>query len=550
MGAMKKSLRVIAAVCLSPLPALAQTPPTAGQILQQVTPPPAPPAVEAPRITVEEKPVAPQGGGERVPVKGLRFTGNEAFTAEQLLPLVHDGIGKTLTVAELDALASRVTRYYRDRGYLVARAYLPPQDVSSGTVTIAVLEGRIGEVRLNNAAGVAASAAAPVGRIQSGSPVNTGEFEGVLLRLAELPGVEVKSTLRPGAAVGTSDFLVDLLPAPRFSGSVDYDNFGNRYTGTNRIGTSLYWNNPARLGDQLSLRLQASDGHTHYSRVGYQLPLGPQATRVGVAFSRMHYELGKNFAALQAHGGASVGSLYVQHPFLRSRQASWYGTLQYDAKRLEDRVDATGAMTEKTLHDWTAGFSGSFTDTWGGGGGNSLAINYTRGDLSLDATSAAIDAVSARSQGNFGKWVLAYQRLQRLPAGWSMWLNFNGQWAGQNLDSTEKMILGGATGVRAYPQGEAGGDSGQIINIELRRAVGQDWEVFGFYDEGSVRVNHAPWLGTTPNHLRLAAYGLGATYNPGPFSVRAFIAWKAGTPAPTSGVDRSPRLWMQAAYRF
>lgn len=548
---MNNARRLLAAACLAPCVAWAQTPPNAGQLIQQVSPPPPAPSTGVPRITVEESPAArATGGGERIPVRGVRFTGNEAFGEGPLQALMQDAIGQALTLAELDALALRVTRYYRDRGYLVARAWLPPQDVSSGVVTFAVVEGRVGEVRLNNAAGVAASATAPVGRIQPGSAVSTMAFEDVLLRLSELPGVEVKSTLRPGAAVGTSDFLVDVLPGTRFAGSVDFDTFGNGYTGANRLGTSLFWNNPAGLGDQASLRLQQSDGHTTYGRVGYQLPVGERATRVGAAYSRMDYELGRNFAPLRAHGGAEVASLYLQQPLLRTRPASWSGTLQYDAKRLHDRIDATGARFDKSLHSLTAGLNGSFTDGLGGGAGNALSVSYTRGELSLDAASAAIDTASARSAGGFGKWQASYQRVQNLPAGWSLSLNARAQWAGKNLDSSEKMLLGGAGGVRAYPEGEASGDEGHLVNVELRKPLGANWDVLGFYDEGRVRISRAPWLAVATNHTRLAGYGLGGGYTGAAFSVRVFLAWRAGTPAPKSDVDRSPRAWLQAAYRF
>ena len=43
-----------------------------------------------------------------------------------------------------------------------------------------------------------------------------------------------------------------------------------------------------------------------------------------------------------------------------------------------------------------------------------------------------------------------------------------GQLAFDNLDSSEKMELGGAYGVRAYPEGEAFGDEGYIATAEAR----------------------------------------------------------------------------------
>lgn len=545
----KETSFLFAALCLT-TNTFAQQPPTAGQLLQQIAPPPRLPSPEAPPTNVEERVSTPAGNGARFQLKGVRLTGNQAFTEQELLPLIQDAISKSLSLGELDALTRRITDYYRAHGYLVARAYLPPQEIKDGTVTIAVLEGRVGEVVLNNPAGVASSALAPIQRVQAGDAIRNEELEGALLRLADIPGVQVTSTLRPGATVGTSDFLVDVVPGPAWAGSVDVSNFGNRYTAAALLGSSLYWNNPAGIGDQLSLRAQTGGSNFNYGRIGYQLPVGQSATRIGAAVSRMNYKLGKDFEALDAGGDATVASLYLSQPLQRGRNSNWNATLQYDEKRLNDGVDATSTESDKRVRNLSVGISGNFIDSLGGGGANNANLTYTAGKLDLDAVSAQIDAMSAHSEGGFGKWAGSFQRLQRLPGGLTLFLNANGQWSEKNLDSSEKISLGGATGVRAYPQGEASGDSGYLLNVELRYPLGYGWEALGFYDRGNVRINHSPWNSTTDNQRSLAGYGIGASYVAAPFSLSVYAAWKGGTGEPTSDVDRTPRIWAQAAYQF
>ncbi|WP_318531834.1 ShlB/FhaC/HecB family hemolysin secretion/activation protein, partial [Pseudomonas huaxiensis] len=83
--------------------------------------------------------------------------------------------------------------------------------------------------------------------------VRSAELERSLLLLSDTPGVEVKSTLKPGASVGATDLLVDVTPGPLLSGSVDADNYGNRYTGEYRLGGTLNVNSPLGLGDRLTL---------------------------------------------------------------------------------------------------------------------------------------------------------------------------------------------------------------------------------------------------------------------------------------------------------
>lgn len=541
---------LLAGLLLAPAVAFAQSQPTAGQLLQQTAPPPPPPSATAKETTVEEPTKQAAASNEPITVRNVQITGNSVFSSSTLSALIAGDIQPSMTLTGLDNLAARITRYYRNHGYLVARAYLPPQDVSEGVVTIAILEGHLGEITLHDNTGTASTATAPLHRLQTGDAVNRQQMEDALLRLSDLPGVEVKSTLRPGASVGSSDFLVELEPSAAFTGEVDVDNFGNRFVGAERIGASLYWNNPAKLGDQLSLRAQANASDFRYGRIGYQLPIGPWATRIGVAWSAMRYKLGKAFDVLDANGSASIGSFYVQQPLLRGRRASWYVNAQFDDKHLHDDIGIVHLQSRKTLHNATLGIRGDIIDTLAGGASNRILLNYTQGRLGMDAVSAFIDQFTAHSSGQFSKWSLDYQRLQRLPQNWLLTLNANAQWADKNLDSSEKLLLGGSTGVRAYPQGEASGDNGYITSVELRHSVAERIDAFGFYDAGRVRINQAPWGPAASNHRRLAGYGVGLSYAFHPFSVQVFAAWKAGTGEPESDEDKSPRLWAQAVYQF
>jgi hemolysin activation/secretion protein len=524
-------------------------PPDAGRMLEEVRPAPALPPSAVPATRIEEQTPISLPDGVRITVKGLRISGQTAFSEAELLALVKDAVGKELSLAELNQLAARITGHYRKRGYLVARAYLPAQDIRDGQVEIAILEGRLGKVEINNSAALADSALAPVSALATDKPLRKNELEGSLLSLADIPGVEVKSTLKPGESIGTSDLLVEVAPGKAVTGALDFDTYGNRYTGDYRYGGSVYFNNPLNRGDQVSLRAQTSGNGLAYGLAGYQLPVGSHGTRIGAAWSEMRYKLGKDFSALDASGDAGVGSVHVLHPFVRSRVLNLYGQVRFETKKLVDRVGITATQTSKTLDNWTVGFNGDRTDAFGGGGTNSFALSYTSGKLGLDATSQAIDAATAQSNGRFGKTGLSFQRLQKLTDATSFYFSCTGQWADKNLDSAEKFTLGGAYGVRAYPQGEATGDEGQLVTAELRWRANDSWQLAGFYDDGQVTINRNPWVaGNNARHLSGA--GVGATFNSGKVSVNLLAAWRVGTGSPTSDVDRTPRAWLQAVRYF
>lgn len=540
------------AASLLSLSVMAATLPDAGQSQQNIDQRPLQlPGKQRLELNLPDAPsTEAKAGGPSLQVKGFTLQGNSAIASEELLALLADLQGRTVSLGELQVGANRITQRYRERGYPLARAYLPAQEIDGGVVQIAVMEGRYGEVGLNNSSRVSDAALAPINALKSGDAVRSAPLERSLLLLSDTPGVEVKSTLKPGASVGATDLLVDVQPGPLLSGSIDADNYGNRFTGEYRLGGTLNVNSPLGLGDRLSVRAMGSDEDQQYGRIAYQLPIGPWSTQVGVAYSDMDYELAKNFDELKAHGNARITSLFASQTLVRSRDFSLYAQLQFDDKRLKDDIDLFDSKSDKRSRVVIATLNGNSRDDLFGGGVNSFALAWSQGSLNIDgALNQAIDDLTAGTQGRFHKLNPSLVRLQRLTDRFSLYTQLQGQWADGNLDSSEKISLGGAYGVRAYPQGEASGDQGWLANLELRYALTDAWQLSTFADHGQVRLNKDTWS-NGENHRSLSAAGVGARWATHDWQVNAVAAWKIGNDDPQSDVDRSPRLWAQVVRFF
>lgn len=540
------------AASLISLSVSAATAPDAGQVQQGLD---QQPLQLSPRqslpLNLPDAPADPAAdAGPRLQVNGFTLEGNSALGSEELLGLLADLPGKELSVGQLQAAANRITRRYREQGYPLARAYLPAQEIDGGVVKIAVLEGRYGEIKVDNPVGLGGSALAPLSALKAGDAVQGQPLERSLLLLQDTPGVEVKSTLRPGASTGTTDLLVGLQQAPLVTGSVDMDNYGNRFVGQYRLGGTLNLNNPLNFGDRLSLRAMGSDQDQHYGRVAYQLPLGPWATQFGVAYSDMDYELGKDFEDLRAHGNARIASVYAIQPLVRSRDFSLFTQLQFDDKRLKDDIDLFDEKSDKHARVITLTLNGNSRDDLLGGGVNSFALGWSQGSLTLDGAQAQrTDGATAGTRGRFHKLNPSLVRLQRLSDRFSLYTQLQGQWADGNLDSSEKLYLGGAYGVRAYPQGEASGDQGWLANVELRYALTEAWQLSTFVDHGEVRLNKDTWT-SEDNHRSLSGAGFGALWAAHGWQVNAVAAWKLGNAEAESDVERTPRVWAQVVRAF
>lgn len=547
----KPSLLLVPAACALALPALAQVVPDAGSVLRQIAPRPVAPL---PREADGALPAAPElpapkaGDGATLRVSGFRITGATVFPEASLQELVQDGVGRELDLAGLEALADRISRHYRRNGYTVARAYLPAQEIRDGVVEIAVVEGRLGAVSVRGSA----PSTLPLAALVEGEVVRDAGLERSLLLASDVPGISVRSTLQPGAAVGTSELVVDVEPGRPVTGSVEADNFGSRSTGHERLGATVSLNNPAKLGDLATLRLIGTGEGLAYGRVSYQLPVNRNGTQVGAALSTMRYELQEEFEVLEAHGTADIASLFASHPFIRSRAANLYGQVGFDARRLRDRVDAVDASTDRELRVLTLGLSGDRSDGFGGGGAWLFSLNYTRGDLDIETPLARdIDALTARTAGGYGKVNLNLVRQQAVTARGSLFVSYTGQWASQNLDSSEKLALGGMGAVRAYPQGEWPSDRASLLTVEWRQALAPQWQGLVFFDAARGRANAEPWTGSDAGERTLRGAGVGLSWiGAKGLSARAFYAHRLGDTRATAEPDSDDRFWLQASWAF
>ena len=538
--------------------AFAQVPPNAGSQIQQIPPTPtSPKSIPDIRIERGQAPVAPAVAGARIVVKSLRVTGATRFTEAELIAATDFRPGSELELAGLRAIATQISDYYARYGYFVAQAYLPAQNIEDGAVTIAVIEGQYGKIGLDNQAHVSDRLARSVlSGVDSGDIVASRPLERRLLLLSDLPGVVAHSTLSPGTEVGTSDLVVSLTPGRRVTGVVEADNAGNRYTGAYRAGGTINFNEPTGHGDVASLRGLTSGEGLNYLRGSYQARI--QNATVGVAYAQLWYKLRREFAPLDAHGTLGIASLYGSYPLIRSYDNNLYVLGDVSAKRFKDEVGATGSTTRKTARVATLGLHYDHHDQLWGGGWTSLGLYGSAGDLDIKTPLVrAIDATTARTQGSYQKFAFEADRLQTLSGPLSLYLQARGQLASKNLDSSEKMELGGAYGVRAYPEGEAYGDEGYLLSAEARlllaglsEPLGGQVHAIAFVDYGHMTIDKNPWV-ARDNHRTLSAAGVGLTWaNRQGFAAQVSYAFKLGNERALSAPDRSGRVWVHVSKFF
>lgn len=539
--------------------AYAQTPPPdAGQLLNETQR-----GIDAQRLpqVVPQAPASPDvqdaSGATTVLVKTFKFEGATLIKPEELAQALKNYTGKRLDFKSLRQAADLVAETYRARGFLV-RTYLPEQDLTSGTVTIVIVEGRLGALRVERMDGARnigdeAVKAYMLARQSTGEAVKPDDLQRGISLLNDLPGVSASSLLEPGQKPGESQVVVAVKDTPRYAGNVQLDNTGNKSTGEERLTGALNINSPLGFGDQIQLLANKSQGSA-FGRLAYSVPVGADGLRATASVTRLDYDytsLGTKFT-----GDATTAGVRLSYPIVRSNEKNLNIALSHDRKDFTNQIAAV-EINNKNISVTGLTLSGDNIDGWMGGGITQVSASFSSGELDLSGNAddfAADRTTGANRDGSFTKFNWTLQRLQRMTAADTLSLTLTGQNANRNLDSAEKLIASGPFAVRAYSSAEASADEGVVASLEWQHRFDDRLQGVVFYDQASIRRDHSQFNGSfSPNTFDLAGAGVGLTWNePGNWSLRSTVAWRLGenpirnavTGLDADGTRRDPRVFV------
>jgi hemolysin activation/secretion protein len=511
--------------------------------------------------------------GQTVVVSALRFDG-----AQELLPeadrerIAQDVRGRSLGFRGLQGLANEVTQLLQRRGRLLARAVLPPQDITDGAVTLAIVDGRLESIELEPGAGVRTR----VERLRHiadsrimAENLTRRVLESALLTMNDHPGLSARARLTPGSAPDTSRLIVGFEQAPVFSTAVASDNYGSEATGKAQGNATVALTDLTGFGDRTRFSGFFSEGQK-FGQVAFSAPLGGTSFTLDADFGYLDYHnVDDTGRALELEGNARFATLGLDYRVVRSRSFNLRLRAELNRKALLDESIA-GRLQDKRSLAGTLAVHGDLRDDAMGGGLTIGSVFWTFGDLDLSRLETALvaDRAGLATHGRFHRVNVSLLRLQELPGDFSLLARLYGQWSNRNLDSSEDFALGGPHGVRGWAVSEGRGDTGFLGTLELRNDLPAPsaWghlQAATFIDAGRVSVNEEPKgiasldacgcngydLASAGVSLRWAhprgditfswAHGFGG--NPGRSAI-------TGTNA--DGTNDEQQLWLRGAIRF
>ena len=474
-------------------------------------------------------------GNRKFYLEKFVFTSTDELPQDELAEMVQSKCRREVDFNEVQQAVDKVTMYLRGQGYAVATAFLPQQEISGGVIELRIVLGRLGAVQINNTAALADSQAQKAASVlKHGELLRTDRLETILNNLSDLAGITAVGILRAGQAHGTSDFVINIEADLPVETILYTDNYGNKYSGRYRYGFQTTINNPGKIGDKFFLGGMLSNDNLHNYNLGYEMPVGSRGTKLGVSYSLMDYTLSGFYNILDAVGRAKTFSIYGTTPLVNTSSNYLAAVYGYDNRQLQDELRVFGIDTKKHSNALHAGIVGNVKGSASYTGYSAL---YYAGHLTYD------DA-SSYTEGSYHKFNTDINHIRRLGNVCNLHLNFHGQLASKDLDGSEQFVLGGANGVRAYPQGEASGDSGYQATAELRYATPlPNLTLATYIDWGEVELGKS-----YGQHRNLAGWGIGLQYaRSNDYYLRLDYARKLNGEAFTSEEnDKNGRLWFLA----
>lgn len=530
--------------------AQAAAPPSPGAILQQRAQPPA--LSLKPETSGLTQPPVPQQNlpaNVSVHVTSVTILGNHLIATPALKALMAPVVGQTLTLAALDAAVAKITQAYHAKGYPLAYAFLPKQQITDGQIQVRVVEPRYDKVVVAGHSRLRPSVLTGATDIAPGEVVTGAKLDRALLLLNETPGVRVNGELAAGAQPDTTTLTLLAKDQGVLVGSLSENNYGNAVTGSYLTALSLTANDPFGYGESLSANGVVSQNGDFYSGgLSANSPNVWNGLRFGLYGSSTFYRLGEKFTSLDQVGSASVVGGDAEYPLILTPKAALAARLDVYNTWLNETTHSTGTYTQQIIPIGKFSLAGSFSDAFGGFTSGTAAI--LRGRLNLSPASAvATDASGPQAAGEFWISQLQAQRQQTLPQGFNLLLAFSGQISGQNLDSSQKLYIGGPTGVMGFPAGVGGGDEGYLMSAKLSHLLTPArlpgaLSASLLAQTGAVWINHTPYAGATGGQdLRESAIGAGLDYSLKGWTFSGILSRRVGADNPLLAPSSRYQAW-------
>lgn len=532
MGFARSLACVLLGPALLPTTLMAQTSgaPTREEI-ERGRPPLAAPPPPA-RVTVEGDierapcPLAdPQYAKMTVTLSAVQFEGLQGLSPEMLRPAWGGQMGREIPIAALCDIRDSAATILREAGYLAA-IQVPPQRIEKGgVVRFDVLLAKLVGVQVRGDAGRGEKLiAAHLEAIKDRPLFNIHEAERHLLLAGDLPGYDVRLTLRPANTAPGEVVGEVLVTRQRFQVDANVQNYGSNDTGRWGGLARVQVNDLTGLGDMTTFSIfnTADVSEQTVLQAGHSFFVGHDGLRLTGDFT---YAWTNPDIGLNIKSQTLIAGLAGSYPLIRRQSQNLLGTLGFEfvdqkvdfgpIRLSKDKLRVLYARLDYDIIDSaslgsTIGYSGA-EPRWRAGG----SVEARHGLSIFDASKPG--SLTAKPEADPTALVLratAYGEYRPTPK-LTFSLSPRFQYSPDPLLSYEEMSGGNYSFGRGYDPGTIIGDSGIGLQAEVRygsimpKGVNAlAFQPFAFFDAGWIWNEDSALAGLDPQKLYSAGGGI------------------------------------------
>ncbi|MEJ5907977.1 POTRA domain-containing protein [Pseudomonas kermanshahensis] len=487
----------------------------------------------------------------RLVLHKVRFEGGTVFPLSDLRDHYQPLIGRETTLGELQQYTARLTQRYRQEGYLLSYAYLPPQDVADGRVEVVLVEGYIHGYQLEGDIGSARTYLQQLlQRLQAERPLTRETLDRYLGLAGRLPGVVVDAELAAAQSPeGAAQLTVHARRTPFAAGVTVSD--GSREDAQALFAVTS--NAQTRYAEQFqaSVLLPPGDDQAHYQRLDYSQYLDAEGSQLLVSASRyrstpgtrIRLEDGSDLTQQRESERYSVG---LGQPLI-VKADEWMtvaGRFYAISEHLEDRP--AGLLPSHQYDSYVRAVS--FEGSW-----------RKADDRRLRIVSAGVyqglDYLGARSDADYDLDFLRF-RLSGLQSD-ALFNDWQGvasgalYWSDDTLPDSERAVFGGQTFGRGYPRDQAAGDKGWGVAYELGYRVRHNGNWLKVLQPYAVLDAAQAWYNrSSVEDAHMASAALGLRLGDGRYFNLAVEVAKPLADVALVSLSRGPRVTLSLTYQM
>ncbi|MDP3284818.1 MAG: POTRA domain-containing protein [Desulfobacterales bacterium] len=442
-----------------------------------------------------------EGNGDTVFIKDITITGNTVIDSETLNKLVEPYKNKDLSMEEMSKVTDLITVTYQEKGYILARAYLPEQEIKDGFLKITVAEGKIGKIRITGNRYYKDDVLKRYFEEQQElGVVKESLLEKGLLLSNDIAEVKTEIMLKGGEKPGTVDVVLNAKETPAIAFGVklgvDYNNFGSERVSEDRYGSTLKLID-YNWGSVFTLRsiLGNSIDDSMLNQAEISIPINKYGTKFSFSYLKGSYAVGMDLADLGLLGRTRIYGGKLTHPLIKTRDTNLSLTVGMENKYIENELlGAVTSIDEMNIYYGVLSFDS--VDKYLGKSIISLGGYSGKVEVDPEYPTSRLD-----SDEFFSKFNLNAVRIQKVYGNTNLLVRGTGYWTKDRLLPVEETIIGGYGTVRGHDPSLYLGDKGYVLSAELMMAppyienmtlfgqkISQLAQIALFYDHGGVFI--------------------------------------------------------------